>query len=489
MESKSFDYLNFANDDAIKRLLEQNDKVVFSSKIFKHNHMNWRQERVLLITTKYLYNLKDKSEKRKIHLEKISAVTKSLSSSEFIIHVKTEYDYRYDSTRRDEIIQILKENYLKLYSRNMPIYGIEESKLDNYVNHENRPYRPPKEEFRLPDDSPEISNKALPDLTKGELIYTRNNEDVKIDSFEIIQEVKRLYNESEYLVKMKDKEETLTLRVIEKIALLDTSTITADHITKQIDSSCPFLLQPELVYKTENALYILFKPVIETNLATLLQKEKRMNERKASFFALQIAIALTHLHSKTIAYKRLRTENIILSKDNYILLNNFDSFNFLSPDNVSEYTSALAKESNTILKYLPPEYYWNKGITLASDWWALGITLYELLIGVTPFHYPDSYSYEPAITSKDPTFPTLLKDHILLTDSSIDLITELLKRDSSQRLSRSVTDQPFFNKWTVKEVMEKKANLDYVFLNDTDPITILYQVSSKEKTCTSSNTK
>ena len=71
----------------------------------------WTQERNLLITDQKLYNFKKRSKtfaslpctalKRAILLSKISGVTKSLfeGSKEFVIHVPSEYDYRFSSDR------------------------------------------------------------------------------------------------------------------------------------------------------------------------------------------------------------------------------------------------------------------------------------------------------------------------------------------------------------------------------------------------------
>lgn len=98
---KCADYLSFANEPEIKKLLDPDEKLLFSSTIFKFNHYNWKQERNILITDKYIYNLKKKSLKRRINLLSVGATTisESKESQEFVIHVPSEYDYRYSSKR------------------------------------------------------------------------------------------------------------------------------------------------------------------------------------------------------------------------------------------------------------------------------------------------------------------------------------------------------------------------------------------------------
>ena len=100
MEKKS-DYLNFANDPTIIGMFEPDEKLLFSDKIYKFNPFDWKQERNIIITNKYIYNLKKKSLKRRISLLNVDATTVSeiKESHELVFHVPSEYDYRYSSAR------------------------------------------------------------------------------------------------------------------------------------------------------------------------------------------------------------------------------------------------------------------------------------------------------------------------------------------------------------------------------------------------------
>lgn len=95
------DYLSLATEPKIAKLLDQDETVVFSDSLFKFNPFNWKQKRNMLITTKNLYNLKNKDLKRRISLCNVAATTVSedTKSGEFVIHVPDEYDYRYTSEK------------------------------------------------------------------------------------------------------------------------------------------------------------------------------------------------------------------------------------------------------------------------------------------------------------------------------------------------------------------------------------------------------
>jgi len=67
-----------------------------------------------MVTTTHVYNLSKTSLKRKINISKVAGITYSQSSDEFVLHVPDEYDYRYSSdNRRDIIIYLILESYTK----------------------------------------------------------------------------------------------------------------------------------------------------------------------------------------------------------------------------------------------------------------------------------------------------------------------------------------------------------------------------------------
>ena len=76
-----------------------------------------------------LYNLKKDSVQRKIDISLMKGITKSLKKDvkEFIIHVKDEYDYRFECDSKDKvetIIDACKYVHWKTHGRNVPVYGV-----------------------------------------------------------------------------------------------------------------------------------------------------------------------------------------------------------------------------------------------------------------------------------------------------------------------------------------------------------------------------
>jgi serine/threonine protein kinase len=111
---------------------------------------------------------------------------------------------------------------------------------------------------------------------------------------------------------------------------------------------------------------------------TYLRRARRFNEETSRFYAAEITMTIEFLHDiHGIAYRDLKPENILLDGDGHIKLVDFGFAKQVG--NRETYTLCGTPE------YLAPEVIHNSGHGLAVDWWALGILIYEFLVGQPPF--------------------------------------------------------------------------------------------------------
>ena len=97
------------------------------------------------------------------------------------------------------------------------------------------------------------------------------------------------------------------------------------------------------------------------------------------------------------------------------------------------------------------------------DWWALGILMYEMLIGVTPFFNRNRQVLVQKIKNSKIIFPDRNHYKIEYSDQLVDVISQLLKKDRTERLGAKggvteVLAHPFFADINVKALEEYEVN-------------------------------
>ena len=157
-------------------------KLLFADKIKKTNMFEWTQERTLVITNQAVFNIHKKEIKRQIQIKSISGLTKTVPPSkslEFSIHVDADYDYRFSSQRREEIMDLIKRLYLIERAANCPIYHTTTKDLKEFTTTEKdfkkKISRVPTSEYRNYDEDL-FKNMKQPELVKQ--VSTTNDDNM-----------------------------------------------------------------------------------------------------------------------------------------------------------------------------------------------------------------------------------------------------------------------------------------------------------------------
>jgi serum/glucocorticoid-regulated kinase 2 len=112
-------------------------------------------------------------------------------------------------------------------------------------------------------------------------------------------------------------------------------------------------------------------------------------------------------------------------------------------------------------EYLSPEMIIGSGHDHTVDWWTVGILLYELLVGITPFFHRNQHRMHYLIQECPVTFPDSNKFGIEISSNAKDLIKKLLEKDKKKRLGAEngmteILEHPFFAGLSIEKLMKKE---------------------------------
>ncbi|XP_076923911.1 phototropin-2-like [Bidens hawaiensis] len=285
---------------------------------------------------------------------------------------------------------------------------------------------------------------------------TASGEVIGLDHFKPIRPLGSGDTGSVHLVELKGTGELFAMKAMDKSVMLNSNKVHRACIEREIIALLdhPFLptLYTSLQTPTHVCLITDFCPGGE--LFALLDKQplKLVNEDSARFYAAEVVIGLEYLHCLGIIYRDLKPENILLQSDGHVVLSDFDlSFRTQCKPQVIKHPRPKRRsrtqppptlfaepytQSNSFVgteEYIAPEIITGAGHTSAIDWWAVGILIYEMLYGRTPFRGKNRQKTFSNILHKDLTFPS----SIPVSLAARQLIHALLNRDPAARLGSS----------------------------------------------------
>ncbi|CAG8445362.1 10311_t:CDS:10 [Ambispora leptoticha] len=233
-------------------------------------------------------------------------------------------------------------------------------------------------------------------------------------------------------------------------------------------SNHPFIVTLYHSFQSEEYLYLCMEYCMGGEFFRALQTRpgKCLAEEDAKFYAAEVIAALEYLHLMGFIYRDLKPENILLHQSGHIMLSDFDLSKQSHPANMPgivknssgnappsiDTKSCIANlRTNSFVgteEYIAPEVIKGCGHTSAVDWWTLGILIYEMLYGITPFKGQSRNATFSNILRNDVYFPEPAGS-VPVSNLCKSLIRKLLCKDENRRLgskagASDVKAHPFF---------------------------------------------
>lgn len=181
----------------------------------------------------------------------------------------------------------------------------------------------------------------------------------------------------------------------------------------------PFIVRMVCTFQDPLNLYIVMEYVCGGELFSLLRRVRTLPPFVAVYYAAQIVLAMEYLHGQDIVYRDLKPENLLIDRTGNVKMTDFGFAKV-----VPEATWTLCGTPD----YLAPEVVLSQGYGKAVDWYAIGILIYEMLLGSPPFYHENHRILYENICNKRAYFPPGF-DWV-----AQDLIERLLEKDPHKRL-------------------------------------------------------
>ncbi|OMJ86935.1 hypothetical protein SteCoe_11402 [Stentor coeruleus] len=204
----------------------------------------------------------------------------------------------------------------------------------------------------------------------------------------------------------------------------------------------PFIVRYFGCFQNVDYIYLVQEYIPGGELFRLLQTRRKLSLAYVKFYSAEIVSAFMHLHSQHIIYRDLKPENILISASGHVKLVDFGF-------------ATVLKESHKCstfcgtFEYLAPEMIERRGHDYSLDWWTLGVLIYELLVGMTPFRSLNTTGIFDKILKKQPDFPPNFDE------DAKDLVCKLLEKNPKLRLSGEGIKKHHFFKDTDWNAVDK----------------------------------
>ncbi|KAL6927277.1 hypothetical protein ACO0SA_003575 [Hanseniaspora valbyensis] len=219
-------------------------------------------------------------------------------------------------------------------------------------------------------------------------------------------------------------------------------TFSERNILKEIEH--PNIVKFFYSFHDLNKLYLVLQFIPGGELFYHLNKLSKFSETVASFYTLEISLAIHFLHNKGIVYRDLKPENCLLNEKGHLILTDFGLSKSVSDEKLYSYCGTP--------EYAAPELLSseNTGYSKSVDWYSVGCVLYDMLTSKPPYEGTNPVLILQKI-NKDPkklwpSFP-----HYLSSDMK-DFLSGLLNRDP---LKRWDVDRLWDERYATKEEKSK----------------------------------
>ncbi|XP_047632460.1 microtubule-associated serine/threonine-protein kinase 3 isoform X18 [Phacochoerus africanus] len=252
-----------------------------------------------------------------------------------------------------------------------------------------------------------------------------------------------------YLVRHRDTRQRFAIKKINKQNLILRNQIQQVFVERDILTFAenPFVVSMFCSFETRRHLCMVMEYVEGGDCATLLKNMGPLPVDMARMYFAETVLALEYLHNYGIVHRDLKPDNLLITSLGHIKLTDFGLSKIgLMSMATNLYEGHIEKDTREFVdkqvcgtpEYIAPEVIFRQGYGKPVDWWAMGVVLYEFLVGCVPFFGDTPEELFGQVVSDEIMWPE--GDEALPADAQ-DLITRLLRQSPLDRLGTARSER------------------------------------------------
>ncbi|KAA8499559.1 putative serine/threonine protein kinase IRE4 [Porphyridium purpureum] len=305
--------------------------------------------------------------------------------------------------------------------------------------------------------------------------------------FKVLKPISRGAFGRVYLARKKKTNDLFALKVLEKKHMLDKNmadrVLTERTILSEVSDA--FIVRFYWSFQSQNRLYFALEFVPGGDMYSLLCNLGFLDESIAKRYIAETVHAVDYLHKLGIVHGDLKPDNLLIARHGHIKLTDFGLSKYHTEQGMEPSTTESQKRivvrdplGNTQFShrikaghetmasgnlvgtpdYLAPELLLGTSAGFSVDWWALGVILYEFLMGIPPFHDASPENIFENILSSNVEWPAVPDE---MSAEACDLIQRLLDRNPETRIgskgAHEIRQHPFFDGVQWNDLFNQKA--------------------------------